>query len=153
MLTFTFYLQNKFCHNILYLSDCKLKSINNSVGSSYVVEWNFWDKKTVCLIGSENRKSPQPCSLWFFLQSYQWFPNLSRTCGNHLLDAQPSHQHHARCLYKVCRPPSIRLTRDFPTSEGQIEVIYFQHKLFNNITQDAFTRYVDLLPLGLSETS
>ncbi len=93
---------------------------------------------------------PQPCSLWFFLQSYQWFPNLSRTCGNHLLDEQSSQQHHTRCLFWVCRPPSIRLPNLHWTDGNHL---YLQHNLLTNITQDAFTRYVDLLPLDLPEAS
>jgi hypothetical protein len=79
--------------------------------------------------------------------NFQW------TNRNHLLAAQPSHQHHARCLYKVCRPPSIRLTRCFLTSNRQMDIIYLQHNLLTNITQDAYTRYVDLLPLDFQWTN
>jgi hypothetical protein len=36
-----------------------------------------------------------------FPVTYQRIPNLQWTDRNHLLAAQPSHQHHARCLYEV----------------------------------------------------
>jgi hypothetical protein len=34
-----------------------------------------------------------------------------------------------------------------------MEIIYLQHNLLTNITQDAYTRYVDLLPLDFQWTN
>ena len=45
------------------------------------------------------------------------------------------------------------LTSGFLISPEHVEIIYLQHNLLTNITQDAFTRYVDLLLLDLPVVS